>query len=173
MMAMSGTVQTISSSGAPAEPGALGWSPSTQAPSSGRVALQPPVKRQQTRKIRLVAHLILLTIMAHVGVERQRRATSPPLVSDARPPNRTCTFRYASGSPGTMAKAGIPAPLIKLMLNAEEPSFVSSFIRVHGCFLRHHSLSIPCPPLPCTRLSRAPTTTQAPPLAAVFAGLRG
>src|SRR5262249_36950605 len=58
----------------------------------------------------------------------------------------------------------IPAPLIELALNAEEPSLISPFIRVHGCFLRHHSLSVPCPPSPCARLSRAPTTTRAPPL---------
>jgi hypothetical protein len=25
-------------------------------------------------------------------------------------------------------------------LNAEEPSLIGSIIRVHGCFLRHHSL---------------------------------
>jgi putative transposase len=34
-------------------------------------------------------------------------------------------------------------------------------------------LSIPCPPSPCTRLSRAPTTTQAPSLDPTIAGLRG
>src|SRR3954452_8413694 len=39
-------------------------------------------------------------------VEHQRRAALLPSVSDARLPNRTCTFRYASGFPGTMANAG-------------------------------------------------------------------
>jgi hypothetical protein len=67
----------------------------------------------------------------------------------------------------------IPAPLIKLVLNAEEPSLIASSIRVHGCFLRPHCLSVPCLPSPCTRLSRAPTITQAPPLDAVFPGLHG
>ena len=40
-------------------------------------------------------------------VEHQRRAASLPSDSDARPPNRTCTFRYASGSPGTQTYAGV------------------------------------------------------------------
>ena len=40
-------------------------------------------------------------------VEHQRRAALLPSVSDARPPNRTCTFRYASGSPGTLMYAGV------------------------------------------------------------------
>ena len=43
-------------------------------------------------------------------------AVLPLPVSNACPPNRTCTFRYASGSPGTMANAGVriqppPEPL--------------------------------------------------------------
>ena len=40
-------------------------------------------------------------------VEHQRRAALLPSDSDARPPNRTCTFRYASGSPGTQMYAGV------------------------------------------------------------------
>jgi hypothetical protein len=40
-------------------------------------------------------------------VEHQRRAVLLPSDSDARPPNRTCTFRYASGSPGTLMYAGV------------------------------------------------------------------
>jgi hypothetical protein len=40
-------------------------------------------------------------------VEHQRRATLLPPDSDARLPNRTCTFRYASGSPGTPVYAGV------------------------------------------------------------------
>src|ERR1700749_4464444 len=40
-------------------------------------------------------------------VEHQRRAALLPSDSDARPPNRTCTFRYASGSPGTPMYAGV------------------------------------------------------------------
>ena len=42
-----------------------------------------------------------------VGSSVSAEAVLPPPVSDARPPNRTGTFRYASGSPGTMANAGV------------------------------------------------------------------
>ena len=50
----------------------------------------------------------------------------------------------------------VPAPLIELALNAEEPSLCGPIIRVHGCFLRHHSPigSLPafalCTAFPCS-----------------------
>jgi hypothetical protein len=46
-------------------------------------------------------------VFALSRVEHQRRAALLPSGSDARPPNRTCTFRYASGSPGTPMYAGV------------------------------------------------------------------
>ena len=72
----------------------------------------------------------------------------------------------------------IPAPLIELALNAEEPSLISSFIRVHGCFLRLHSLSVSLPAFalytafpcadyyagsaPCFDLRRSPRLARCP-----------
>jgi hypothetical protein len=46
-------------------------------------------------------------VLALSRVEHQRRAALLPSGSGARPPNRTCTFRYASGSPGTLMYAGV------------------------------------------------------------------
>lgn len=55
-----------------------------------------------------------------------------------------------------------PTPLIEFALNAEYPS-IGLGIRVHRSFLRLALLSSSCFPSPCARLSRAPTTTEAPP----------
>jgi hypothetical protein len=102
----------------------------------------------------------------------ERRAAFPRLVSHRLSPNRTCVFRSASGSPEDIVKAGLP-PLIEFALNAEYPSLVGLVIRVHRSFLRRTSLSSSCFPSPCARLSRAPTTTEAPPSVSSVSGRRG
>ena len=48
-------------------------------------------------------HVAMEATGVYCRVGRRRRAASPPSVSYALSPNRTCTFRYASGSPGVMA----------------------------------------------------------------------
>lgn len=65
------------------------------------------------------------------------------------------------------------APLIEFALNAEYPNFVCLVIYVHSSLLRHASLPSSCFPSPCTRLSRAPTTTEAPPSVSSVSGRRG
>ena len=65
------------------------------------------------------------------------------------------------------------APLIELALNVEYPSLVGLMIRVHESFLRHANLSSSCFPSPCARLSRAPTTTEAPSSVVPLSGRRG
>ena len=57
------------------------------------------------------------------------------MVSLALSPNRTCTFRYASGSPGIEVK--FVTPLIQFSLNAEYPGIICLEIQVHGLLLRH------------------------------------
>ena len=65
------------------------------------------------------------------------------------------------------------APLIEFALNAEYPSLIGWVIRVHRSFPRHASLPSSCSPSPCARLSRAPTTTGAPPSVSSISGRRG
>ena len=48
-------------------------------------------------------HVAMEATGVYCRVGHRRRAASPPSVSYALSPNRTCTFRYASGSPGVMA----------------------------------------------------------------------
>src|SRR5438094_1342970 len=113
----------------------------TDAPQgSARSTPKPMIRRVNTSITTMTQWLRRVIDSQRSRVERQRRTALPPPVSDVRSPNRTCTFRYASGSPGTKAKRGVClAPLIKFALNAEEPDFISPFIRVHGCFLRLHN----------------------------------
>ena len=78
------------------------------------------------------------------GEDGSRYTASDPPAELSRGEGQDCDCgiaqrrSIAEGSPGTTAKAGIYAPLIELVLNAEEPSFVSSFIRVQECFRRRH-----------------------------------
>ncbi len=53
-------------------------------------------------------------------VDQGRRAALPPSVSHDLPPNRTCAFRYASGSPGVMVESESgPDSTGTLLLHAE------------------------------------------------------
>src|SRR5438552_18973031 len=64
--------------------------------------------------------------------------------------------------------------LIELALNAEYPDFFSPVIRVHRSLLRSANLpSSSCSPSPCARLSRAQTTTEAPPSVSPISDHRG
>src|SRR3974377_1274866 len=66
------------------------------------------------------------------------------------------------------------ALLIELALTAECPGFLSPVIRVHRSLLRSANLpSSSCSPSPCARLSRAPTTTEAPPSVSPISDHRG
>jgi hypothetical protein len=64
--------------------------------------------------------------------------------------------------------------LIELALNAEYPGLFRLVIRVHRSLLRSANLpSSSCFPSPCARLSRAPTTTEAPPSVSSISDHRG
>ena len=94
-----------------------------------------------------------------MGAVRRYRRRSPHAPS----PNRTCTFRYASGSPRDIAS-------LRCTLSTHARSTCWSVSTAHSS--GSGGLSSLCPASPCTRLSRAPTTTEAPPSRSSLTGLR-
>ena len=129
---------------------------------------------------------------AQFGLQRDKEAMLPPVpyASHGHPVDASSSAPFVGGNalPGMAqyAEVGHPTPhvapliagigltpLVEFALNAEYPALIGLMIHVHRSLLR---LASPPPsyfPSPCARLSRAPTTTEVPPLVSSVSGHRG
>jgi hypothetical protein len=138
-------------------------------------------------------------VLRRIGTRRRARLNAGS-VSGYPSPNPACAFRYAPGSPSTLTRGQgacarrWPGATERREASASRvrapttttPSCVrtyrllrsrrqgKAFARhIHGLSRRLHVRPIDCLPSPCTRLSRARTTTKAPPLDRDSTGLGG